>query len=73
MNYIVYYYIFYFRNAHRIYGRHRLALALLNWEVIDMSVDDFAGPVDIWNEEMFGYHHNQPIFVLKKKLIKYLN
>jgi hypothetical protein len=50
-------------NAHRIYGRFRLSLALQNWKLVDI-----IGPTE-WNDlESRGDWSKQPIFVLQKKL-----
>ena len=49
-------------NAHRIYGRFRLSLALQNWKLLDI-----IGPTK-WNKlEDRADWADQPIFVLQKK------
>jgi hypothetical protein len=49
-------------NAHRIYGPHRLPLALANWEVIDVLGTPLHANMEL------GDWSVQPVFVLKKRM-----
>ena len=48
-------------NAHRIYGRYRISLALKNWRLID-----YIGPAPFDNLETPGRWEDQPVIVLQK-------
>jgi hypothetical protein len=51
-------------NAHRLYGRERVALMLLGWDVLDIAPAD----CDMDSEEARGSFACQPIVVLRKPL-----
>lgn len=49
-------------NAHRLYGKYRIALMLLGW----IPLDIFPESCDVKTESAQGYHECQPIFLLQK-------
>lgn len=53
-------------NAHRIYGKYRLALLLLGWDLIDM----FPEKCDVVSEHLHGSYTCQPVIVLQKPFPK---
>lgn len=54
-------------NAHRIYGRYRMHLALKNWRVVDL-----IGPSPFDALDKNGRWEDQPIIVLQRKQLKEL-
>ena len=55
-------------NAHRFYGKLRLYLMFSNWEVVDV----IGAENRITDGSREGDWKNQPMFVLRKKPVKYL-
>lgn len=53
-------------NAHRVYGKYRIALLLLGWDLIDMIRED----CDVENPKLYGDYECQPILVLQKPYLK---
>ena len=50
-------------NAHRVYGKYRLAVILaFGWEIIDL----IGNTKDISDHKNMGEWYNQPIWILKK-------
>jgi hypothetical protein len=49
-------------NLHRIYGRYRLGLMLLGWNVLDI----FPETCDVDNPKLHGNYMCQPLIVLQK-------
>jgi hypothetical protein len=52
-------------NLHRIYGRYRLGLMLLGWNILDI----FPETCDVDNPKLYGNYMCQPLLVLQKPFL----